>query len=57
MHRMATINRFAVAEIMRARGVKVSTLANEIEQLRADMMRRCDELGVKLTELEEGGNG
>lgn len=27
---MATINRFAVAEIMRARGVKVSTLANEI---------------------------
>ena len=30
MHRMATINRFAVAAIMRARGVKVSTLASEI---------------------------
>lgn len=36
---------------------KFATLANEIEQLRADMMRRCDELGVRLTELEEGGNG
>jgi hypothetical protein len=34
---------------------KFATLANEIEQFRADMMRRCDELGVKLTKLEEGG--
>lgn len=31
MHYMAAINRYAVAEFMRARGVKVSTLATEID--------------------------